>query len=198
MPFTGEAKDAMIDAIARAATPTISAAYVGLLAAEAGRGVAAVGASGVFTATAHGYANGDLLVLSALTGGSAYVAGRLYRVVSATADTFQLANTVGGAAIGGGSDVDAGTAKRLVELSGGSPAYVRLPTAFALAADGGNDDAAPHALNIPASSTVAYVGFWSDLAGGVLVEASPVPAELFSGQGVYAVSDARFDLNAAL
>lgn len=198
MPFTGEAKDVMVDAVARGTTPAISAAYVGLLTAGPARALTAVGATGVFSSVAHGYANGDVVVLSALTGGSRYVAGRLYRVVGASTDTFELANTVGGAVIAGGSDVLAGTATRLTEISGGSPAYARLATAFAAAVDGGDDDNAPHALNVPPGGTVDYVGFWSAGSGGVLVEASAVTQEQFAAQGVYSVLDVQFDLNAAL
>lgn len=192
MPFTGEAKNIMLDAIARGTAPASSAAYVGLLSADAGKSVTGVGSTGVFTSAAHGYSNGDLVVLSAMTGGSGFVAGRLYRVIAVTTNTFQLAATVGGTAITGGTDLTAGTVTRLVELTGGS--YARVATAFAAAAAGQNDDSTSHSVNVPASTTVSYVGYYSAATSGTLHEVSAVTPEVFAGAGTYTVTDAKFDL----
>ena len=58
-----------------------------------------------FRSTAHGYANGDRVVFYGSAGAAAVVpgggltAGTIYFVVGATADTFQVATTSGGAAI---------------------------------------------------------------------------------------------------
>ncbi len=196
MPYTGEAKNIMVDAIGRGTAPSSSAAYVGLLSADAGKSVTAVGSTGVFTSTAHGYSAGDLVVLSALTGGSGFVAGRLYRVLAPAANTFTLSATVGGAAITGGSDLTAGTVTRLVELSGGSPVYARIATAFTAPVAGVNDDSTSHSVNVPPSTTVSYVGYWSAVTAGVLQAVASVTPEVFAGQGTYAITDSRLDLNA--
>ena len=52
-----------------------------------------------FTSNGHGYANGDQVVLSALTGATGVVAGPAYYVRDVTTNTFKLALTLGGAAI---------------------------------------------------------------------------------------------------
>lgn len=57
-------------------------------------------ASSVFTATAHGWSNGDRVIIYSIDGlPSPLVIGQWYYVVNATANTFQLAYTPGGSAI---------------------------------------------------------------------------------------------------
>jgi hypothetical protein len=51
------------------------------------------------TANGHGFANGDQVVLSALTGATGLVAGTEYYVRDVTTNTYKLALTLGGAAI---------------------------------------------------------------------------------------------------
>lgn len=53
------------------------------------------------------------------------------------------------------------------ELSGGSPAYARLAVTWGTPSGGSMALAgAPYAFNVPASSTVAWVGFWDAVSGG--------------------------------
>lgn len=68
-------------------------------------GVTAASSTNTFTKTAHGLTNGQLVILSALTGGSGLTAGVPYYVIAAAANTFQLALEVGGAAVALGTDV---------------------------------------------------------------------------------------------
>lgn len=68
-------------------------------------GVTGASSGNLFTKTAHGLTNGKLVILSALSGGSGLTAGIPYYVISATANTFQLALEVGGSAVALGSDV---------------------------------------------------------------------------------------------
>lgn len=192
MPYTGEAKNIMLDAIARGTAPASSAGFVGLLGQDAGKAITAVGATGVFTSAAHGYANGDLVVLSGLAGGSGFTVGRLYRVTNVTTNTFTVAMTTGGATVLGGTDITAGTVARLVELSGGT--YARIGTAFAAAVGGINDDSTSHVVNVPAGATVAWVGYWSALTVGTLLAASDVTDEAYASAGTYTVTDAKLDL----
>lgn len=196
MPFTAAAKNIMLDAIARGTAPALNAGFVGALSADAGKSVTAVGSTGIFTSTAHGYSAGDLVVLSALTGGSGFVAGRLY-FVSATnlaANTFSVTPTAGGAIVTGGTDISAGTSTRLIELSGGT--YARVATSFGAATAGGNDDATTHTINIPAGATAAWIGYWSTSSAGTLLAANDVTDEVFAAAGTYNVTDSKFDLNA--
>jgi surface protein len=51
------------------------------------------------TRTAHGYSNGMAISFSAITTTTGIIAGQIYYVVNATANTFQLSATVGGAAL---------------------------------------------------------------------------------------------------
>jgi hypothetical protein len=53
------------------------------------------------------------------------------------------------------------------ELTGGSPAYARLAASWGSAS--GNSmslTSTPYTFNVPASSTVAFVGYWDSLTGG--------------------------------
>lgn len=61
--------------------------------------VAGANTTDLFTATAHGYANGQALIINVLTGLSGVTTSTVYYVISTLANTFQLSATVGGAAI---------------------------------------------------------------------------------------------------
>jgi hypothetical protein len=64
-----------------------------------GQAFTSAAATDAFTANAHGYSNGDQVVLSGLTGSGGVVAGTYYYVRDVTTNTFKLAATSGGAAI---------------------------------------------------------------------------------------------------
>ena len=64
------------------------------------------------------FANGSILVFSALTGGSGLSTATRYYVVNAGSSTFQLAATLGGAAIAFSSDITAATIFRPGYLAG--------------------------------------------------------------------------------
>lgn len=83
---------------------------------ETGLAYTVVAATNVFTANAHGYANGDAVRLSALTNGAPLVAGTTYYVIGAATNTFQLSTSRGGAAIDVTSD-GSGTVQRMPALS---------------------------------------------------------------------------------
>lgn len=83
------------------------------------------------------------------------------------------------------------------EISGGSPAYIRKAMTWNAAGSGTMDDSgAARVFDVPASTTVAYVGFWSAESGGTFYGAADVTDEVFSGQGTYTLTDADLDLNA--
>jgi hypothetical protein len=52
------------------------------------------------------------------------------------------------------------------ELSGGSPAYARLALTWSSAAGGAQVLSGTYTFNVPASTTVEYIGFWDALTGG--------------------------------
>jgi hypothetical protein len=103
--------------------------------------------------------------------------------------------TPGGTAVTHGSNVTAGTAVRLVEISGGSPAYARVAIAFAAAAGAVIDDSTNGAVvNVPGGVTVSYQSFHSASTAGTLLAIDDVTPETFAGQGTYTVTDAKLDL----
>lgn len=195
MPFTFLARNVMLDAIARAVAPAQSIDRVGAFDADPGKSVTATAAGDLFTSAAHGYANGNLVVFSGMTGGAGIKAGDPYFVIGVTANTFQVAKTVGGAAVDVTSDMSAGTVIRLVELTGGAPAYARKAIAWNAAADGTIDDSTNGAvLDVPAGATVDFTGYWNNSSGSLLAIAAQTP-EVFAAQGTYTVTDADLDLN---
>jgi hypothetical protein len=52
------------------------------------------------------------------------------------------------------------------ELTGGSPAYARVADGWGSPAGNSISLASTYTFNVPASSTVAFIGFWDSLTGG--------------------------------
>jgi hypothetical protein len=205
MPFTTAGKNNMLDCGLRNQTPSLSVTHVGLMTKGANiTGVVSTGSPDTFTKTAHGLSNGDVIIFTAVTGGTGIVAGTAgnadgkahpYFVVSTAANTFQIALTSGGSAVDLTSDVTAATVNKLTEISGGSPAYARTAIAFAAAAGGLIDDSTNGAaLNVPAAGVVDFVSFHSASTAGTLLAIDDVTQEVFAGQGTYTVTDAKLDL----
>ena len=81
------------------------------------------------------------------------------------------------------------------EISGGSPAYARKAGTWNAAAAGSLDNSNVPAFDVPAGTTVAFVGFWSAVTGGTFYGFIDVTDEVFAGQGVYTLTDADIALN---
>lgn len=194
-------KNVALNALAAAVT------HLGLLRAQTPiTGVTGEADDETFTKTAHGLSDGDLVILTEVTGGGgAFAAGDAgnaneaaepYYVVGSTANTFQLAKTAGGSAVAFGTDITAATVTELVEISGGSPAYARKAVAFNSAAGGAVDDSTNGAVfDVPAAAVVDYVGGFSASTGGTLYTLDKVTQETFGAQGTYTVTDVDIDLN---
>ncbi|MBA7465176.1 hypothetical protein ES707_00338 [subsurface metagenome] len=75
------------------------------------------------------------------------------------------------------------------EISGGAPAYARKAFTWSPAVAGSKDSSIQPVFDIPAGKTVAYVGFWSALSGGVFYGASALVNEVFAAQGTYTLLD---------
>lgn len=207
MPYTNAARDLMLNAL-RGTNPTAPITHAGLFDAQTPiTGVTGVTSTDTFTKTAHGLANGDLVVLTEKTGGSGIRAGNAGNadglaeplfVIASTANTFQLARTPGGSAVDLGSDITGVTVTELVEISGGSPAYARKAIAFNAPSGGTMDDSTNGAVfDVPAGATVDYAGFFSAVTGGTLHGVDIVTSETFGAQGTYTLTDADLDLLAA-
>jgi hypothetical protein len=81
------------------------------------------------------------------------------------------------------------------EVTGGSPAYARKAITWGSAGSGSMDMNATAVFDIPAATTVSYVGFWNS-AGTVFYGSANVTDEVFAAQGTYTLTDADLDLNA--
>lgn len=82
------------------------------------------------------------------------------------------------------------------EISGGSPAYARKAITWDGASSGSINSSNIPELDVPGSTTVKNVGFWSLATGGVFYGFAIVTDEVFASQGTYTVTDADLDLNA--
>jgi len=82
------------------------------------------------------------------------------------------------------------------EVSGGSPAYIRKAITWNAAGSGTMGDSNVPVFDVPASTTVAYVGFWSAETVGTFYGSADATNEVFAAQGTYTLSDADLDLNA--
>lgn len=195
MPYSTAAKNLMLNALV-GTNPTTPITYVGIVRADAGKSVTGVASTDIFTSTAHGYSNGDVVLLSGLTGGLGLIAGRIYYVIGVTTNTFQLALTSGGSAVDFTTDVSAGTVTRVVEMSGGSPAYARQRITWNAAGSGSVSEASvAAAIDVPAGAQTDYIGFYSaSTAGTLLVLAAPSAVEVFAGQGTYSLTSSVLDL----
>lgn len=188
--YTVLGKNAMLNALGALAT------HAGLFDAQTAiTGVTAEADDDTFTKTAHGLSDNDLVILSALTGGTGLTAGVPYFVRDSAANTFKLATSPGGTAVGISVDYSSLTVTELVEISGGSPAYARKAIAFSSASEGSMDDSTNGAIfDIPAGATVNYAGLFSASSGGTLYSIDDVTEETFGGQGTYTLTDADLDL----
>ena len=200
--YTAAGKNRMLDQLAAVLT------HVALFDAAAEiTGVTGENSDDVFDKTSHGLSNGDLVILTEKTGGSSLTAGDAsnaneaaipYFVINVAANTFQLALTAGGSAVDFGSDITAVKVIKLVEITGGSPAYARKAIAFNAAASGSMDDSTNGAVfDVPAGATVDYVGGYSASTSGTLYFIDKVTSEAFGAQGTYTLTDLDLDLLAA-
>jgi hypothetical protein len=71
------------------------------------------------------------------------------------------------------------------EISGGSPAYARVATTWG-SPSAGSMAGSQVTLNVPASTTITYWGFWSAATGGNFLGGGALSAsETYGSQGTY-------------
>ena len=171
-------------------------------------GVTGTASTDLLNKAAHGLTNGDLVILTEITGGTglaAYTgnagnadenAWPLY-VVGVSGSDFQVSHTPGGTAIDFTTNVTALTVTELIELTGGSPAYARKTIAYNTPSGGSMDDSTNGAvIDVPAGAAVNYLGYWNN-ASSELRAIDRVTEETFGAQGTYTVTDSDHDLLAA-
>ena len=190
--ITTAGKNLALDALKGTAptTPITHAALFDSAAAQAPTGAT----PSTFTLTAHGLVNGDLIVFDSKTGGTSLKLGYAYFVITSAANTFQLAETPGGTAVDMLTAVTASSIRKLVELTGGTPAYARKAIAFAAAVVGSMDDTTAPTFDVP-PSTVDYAGLYSALTAGTLLVIDDLTAENYAAQGTFQLTDFDVDLN---
>lgn len=81
------------------------------------------------------------------------------------------------------------------EVTGGSPAYARKAITWNSASSGAIDSSNAPAFDVPGSTTVTHVGFWSAATSGTFYGGTAITNESFGSQGVYNLDDADLDLN---
>ena len=82
------------------------------------------------------------------------------------------------------------------EVAGGSPAYARKSLTWSAAANGSKTLSNTPTFDIPASTTVAYLGLWSAASGGTYYGYITVTSEVYAAQGTYQIQSGAVDLNA--
>jgi hypothetical protein len=83
------------------------------------------------------------------------------------------------------------------EVSGGSPAYARKSITWGTAGTPTTGEVAATSqpiFDVPAGTTVTYVGVWSASSGGTFYGSGEVPAETFGSQGTYTLTTLIMDL----
>lgn len=191
MPYTVLGKNAMLDALGVLIT------FAGLLTATAKTGVTGVASTDTLTKVGHGFANGDLVLVSLLVAEGVGLFNNVpYFVRDVAGNDFKLAETPGGAAINFTSDIVDCTVTKYVEISGGAPAYARKAIAWTASAIGVMDDSTNGAtFDVPAAGVVDAVGFYSAATAGTIYAIDPVVQEVFGAQGTYTNTDDDLDLN---
>ena len=81
------------------------------------------------------------------------------------------------------------------EVTGGSPAYARKSITWNSAATGNLDNNANPVFDVPASTTVTHVGFWSASTAGTFYGSADITDETFAAQGTYTLTDADISLS---
>ena len=77
------------------------------------------------------------------------------------------------------------------ELAGGSPAYARKSCVFNSAVTGARAQNADVVFDVPAGSTVSYIGLWDNNGGSMVFKGSfDATNEVYAGQGTYTAAAA--------
>lgn len=80
------------------------------------------------------------------------------------------------------------------EVTGGSPAYARKAATWNAAAAGAMDNSGTAVFDIPASTTVKRLGFFSASTAGTYYGDAELADEVFAGQGTYTLTDSDLSI----
>jgi len=82
----------------------------------------------------------------------------------------------------------------LNEVTGGT--YARQPIVYATSTIGILDDnGLTSPINVPAGTTVAYIGYWNALTAGTFLGYDAITNEVYTNTGTLKVTDSKLDLN---
>jgi len=81
------------------------------------------------------------------------------------------------------------------EISGGSPAYARKSLTWGTPSNGSVSITNQPVFDIPAGTTVKYIGLWSASTGGTFYGSAAVTNETYSGQGTYTVTSGTISIS---
>ena len=196
MPYSTAGKNEMLNAL-KGTNPTTPITHAALMKALTPlTSVTGVAATDLLTKTSHGLSNGELVILSSLSGGAGLRTAYPYFVVGSAGNDFQLSETSGGSAFNFTTDISSVSVTKLFEVSGGNPAYARKTISFGSPSLGSMAASSQPVFDCPAAAVVDYVAFYSAVTSGTLMGIDDVTQETFGAQGTYTLTSAVLDLNA--
>lgn len=80
------------------------------------------------------------------------------------------------------------------EVTGGAPAYARKAVTWNASATGNLDSSNQPVFDVPASTTVTHLGFWSASTAGTFYGSADITDETFAAQGTYTATDIDISL----
>lgn len=75
------------------------------------------------------------------------------------------------------------------EVAGGSPSYARKAVTWAASASGSKSSSANIVFDVPGSTTITHLGYWSLATGGTFLGSRALDAsQTFATQGTYTIA----------
>lgn len=80
------------------------------------------------------------------------------------------------------------------EVTGGSPAYARKAVTWSAAASASKVTSNSPVFDVPASTTIVFIGLWSAATGGTFYGSSSITSETYGAQGTYTLTSETLSL----
>lgn len=81
------------------------------------------------------------------------------------------------------------------EVTGGTPAYARKSTTWNASSGGTIDNSNVPVFDVPAGTTVKYVGLWDAVTAGNFLGSDRIADEVYAAQGTFTLTDMNIHLN---
>ena len=184
------ARNAKLTGWIKSESPALPPAFVGAATRAAAKACKST-SNKVIELAAHGFSNGDLVVFTAIVGGTGLQVARPYNVAGVTTNTFELTFDEAEA---WSTELTAGTEiAKVTEVTGG--AYARVASSYTAAKKGATTDSTSHSLSIPASTTVNYITNHTLITVGSMVVLDSIEPEAFTLAGTLADTTGKVDMN---